>query len=59
MEMMRLDRRLIGRRNWISKDELEKELESLPDASHKVDAGGESEAPASAEGPTSEDAPTG
>lgn len=33
---LRLDRRLIGRRRWISKEELEAELASLPDVSHKV-----------------------
>jgi len=33
---LRLDRRLIGRRRWISKDELEAELAALPDVSHKV-----------------------
>ena len=36
MEKLRLDRRLIDRRGWISKAELEKELKALPDVSHKV-----------------------
>jgi hypothetical protein len=35
-EKLRLDRRLIHRRGWVSKAELTKELESLPDASHKI-----------------------
>jgi hypothetical protein len=33
---MRLDWRLIHRRGWISKAELEKEIEALPDSSHKI-----------------------
>ncbi len=33
---LRLDQRLIGRRNWISSAELEKELSTLPDVSHKI-----------------------
>jgi hypothetical protein len=36
MERLKFDRRLIRRRNWISKDELERELAALPDASDKV-----------------------
>jgi len=36
MEKLRLDRRLINRRGWVSKAELEKELETLPDVSHKI-----------------------
>ena len=35
-EKLRLDRRLIDRRDWISKAELEKGLEALPDVSHKI-----------------------
>ena len=35
-EKLRLDRRLIDRRGWISKAELEKDLEALPDVSHKI-----------------------
>lgn len=35
MQKLRLDRRLIERSNWISGRELDSELESLPDASHK------------------------
>jgi hypothetical protein len=33
---LRLDRRLIDRQGWISKAELEKDLEALPDVSHKI-----------------------
>ena len=33
---LRLDRRLIGRSNWIDPKELERELEALPDVSDKV-----------------------
>lgn len=36
IEQLRLDRRLVRRRNWISQDELAKELEALPDVSHKI-----------------------
>jgi hypothetical protein len=36
MEKLRLDRRLIDRRGWISRVELEKELEALPDVSQKI-----------------------
>ena len=36
MQKLRLDRRLIRRRGWVSKAELEKELESLPDVSDKI-----------------------
>ena len=36
MEQLKLDRRLVRRRNWISKEELEKGLEALPDVSHKI-----------------------
>ncbi len=35
-QRLRLDRRLIRRRGWISKDELGKELDALPDASAKA-----------------------
>lgn len=33
---LRLDRRLIRRRNWIDPKELERELEVLPDVSDKI-----------------------
>ena len=36
MEALRLDRRLIGRRGWISGDELEKALSQLPDVADKI-----------------------
>jgi hypothetical protein len=36
MERLKLDRRLIGRRNWISPEDLSRALEGLPDASHKI-----------------------
>lgn len=36
MRNLRLDRRLLGRRSWISEPELAAELESLPDVSDKI-----------------------
>ena len=36
MRRLRLDRRLIRRRGWVSKDELEREMAALPDVSHKI-----------------------
>ena len=36
MAKLRLDRRLFHRPRWISKAELDKELESLPDVSDKI-----------------------
>ena len=33
---LRLDQRLAGRRNWIAPADLEKELDALPDVSHKI-----------------------
>ena len=33
---LKLDRRLIRRRGWISKEELERELADLPDVSAKI-----------------------
>jgi hypothetical protein len=43
---LRLDRRLIRRRGWLSEKELERELAALPDVSHKIaPAGGEPSAP--------------
>jgi hypothetical protein len=35
-ERLRLDRRLLNRRGWITKAEREKELAALPDVSHKI-----------------------
>jgi hypothetical protein len=50
MDKLRLDRRLIRRRGWIAEDELEREIESLPDVASKaapIDAGeASSETPA-------------
>ena len=48
LQQLRLDRRLIKRRGWISREELEKAVEALPDVSHKVSPP-EEEAPAEAE----------
>lgn len=36
MERLRLDRRLIGRKSWISQAELDAELAALPDVSDKI-----------------------
>ena len=36
MKRLKLDRRLIGRRGWISQQDLERELSSLPDAADKI-----------------------
>ena len=36
MKRLKLDRRLIGRRGWISQKDLERELAALPDASDKI-----------------------
>jgi len=33
---LRVDRRLIQRRGWISPEDLEREIESLPDVSEKA-----------------------
>ena len=35
-ERLKLDRRLIGRRNWISPEDLARALDALPDVSHKI-----------------------
>ena len=58
IKQLRLDRRLIRRRTWISTSDLARELESLPDVSGKVapdeeEAGVGSE-PAPEETPVSE-----
>ena len=43
---LRLDRRLIRRRGWISEQELQRELAALPDVSHKMaPVGGEPSVP--------------
>jgi hypothetical protein len=36
-EHLRFDRRLAGRRGWISEQEIERELEQLPDVSPKAE----------------------
>ena len=36
LERLKLDRRLIRRRNWISSDELRRELDALPDVADKA-----------------------
>ena len=41
MEALRLDRRLIHRRNWIAKDQLDREIEALPDSAAKATTLGE------------------
>jgi len=43
MQKLRLDRRLIQRRSWISEKEREAALESLPDVSEKLMTLGEAE----------------
>ncbi len=35
-ENLRLDRRLTGRKNWITAKELEREIQALPEVSHKI-----------------------
>ena len=45
-QRLKLDRRLIRRRGWLSEEELQSELASLPDVSHKIaPVGGEPSAP--------------
>jgi hypothetical protein len=55
MQKLRLDRRLIRRRGWIGKAELERELGNLPDAASKAttlgDAADEREAAGAAAEP--------
>jgi hypothetical protein len=36
MQQFRLDRRLIRRRGWIGREELERALEALPDVADKI-----------------------
>ena len=46
MRRLRLDRRLIRRRGWLSEEDLERELAALPDVSHKIaPVGGEASVP--------------
>ena len=63
---LRLDRRLTSRRGWIAPEELERELDALPDVAEKgefVDLPGSGdaadEADADAAAPAEGDAPTG
>ncbi|MEE8508079.1 MAG: hypothetical protein V3T07_03355 [Myxococcota bacterium] len=53
LERMRLDRRLIRRRNWIPQKQLQRELDALPDVADKV-APIESENEAATEPPRSD-----
>jgi len=39
MIRLRMDRRLIRRRNWLSRGELERQLSDLPDVAHKATTG--------------------
>ena len=54
---MKFDRRLARRRDWITRDELEKGLEALPDVSHKVAT--DDDAPSDAPENAPENAPEG
>lgn len=45
MTRLRLDRRLIRRRGWMSREELERELAALPDVTHKAVSGSEEPTP--------------
>ena len=54
LEWLKLDRRLIRRRNWIPSKELQRELDSLPDVADKaapieVDEGESQEEPTASE----------
>ena len=57
MERLKLDRRLIRRRGWMSKEDLGRELAELPDVSHKVAP--REETAASAESPEADAPPRG
>ena len=37
LKAVRLDRRTLRRRDWVSPEELKRELEALPDVSDKID----------------------
>ena len=56
-QRLRLDRRLIRRRGWISKKELAKELDALPDASAKATTLGAAEGGEPREGQPEETTP--
>ena len=36
IEKLRIDRRLQGRRGWISEEEIQKDIDALPDVSSKI-----------------------
>ena len=36
-KLLRLDRRMVGRRGWIPPEEVAREIETLPDVSGKAD----------------------
>lgn len=48
---LKFDRRLHSRRGWVSEEELQAELDSLPDVSHKIATPEEDEASAAAARP--------
>lgn len=45
LKRVRLDRRALRRRDWISPDELKRELAALPDVSDKIDVSSPDAAP--------------
>jgi hypothetical protein len=45
LKRVRLDRRALRRRDWISPEELKRELEALPDVSDKIDVSSPDSAP--------------
>jgi hypothetical protein len=58
MERLRLDRRLIRRRGWMAKEDLDRELAELPDVSDKIAPREEREA-TSSESPEAQTPPGG
>jgi len=56
MSNLKIDQRLLGRRGWIRAEELEKELQDLPDVSDKGELVGDAEQGEASPAP---DAPTG
>jgi hypothetical protein len=50
LRKLRLDRRLLNRRGWISREELERALAELPDVSDKIAPAEESSAEPAADG---------
>lgn len=53
-ENMRMDRRLIGRKNWTAPKEVEREIEALPDVSHKIAVVEEESESTDADAPTAD-----